>query len=464
MIKTLDNKWYINNYINKGAFSSVYSVTPITSSSSSTSSSTTSSSTTSSSTTSTTSTTTKYVAKISKIPQQQYNKKKSRKETHEETSARLLYWEYQVYTNYANGHPSIPKRPFGRDGFGDTKDGYRYLILQRLDCTLKDITSTTTSSLAIIIIITQILDCLEYLHSKRILFRDIKPENFMLGCDDDHGRVYLVDFGAAKKFVLHTGKSQDTGGGVAGTPIFMSRHTMANKPPRPRDDLESLGYLLVWMLKKGSLPWSTNVDGLDMIEEMKLDINVDVLCKGIKPKKVLDVTKRYIDYVMGLELDEVVDYDMLLNDFMGVIGDGDLCELLLRENGGGGSEQEEDNNDDVVVMEVAKKQKVTLKKKVVKRKTTTTKPKSKTTTKPVKQKVDAPRSTQNTPPKQTKIQTPQKRKRSSSHPPRNSSSSPPSTTTVVTPQSQPRRSTRIAKIILTATIGAIGGAMYQQYS
>ena len=43
--------------------------------------------------------------------------------------------------------------------------------------------------------IAQIILQLEYLHSKKIIYRDLKPENLMIGKD---GYLKLIDFGTAK--------------------------------------------------------------------------------------------------------------------------------------------------------------------------------------------------------------------------------------------------------------------------
>jgi len=54
----------------------------------------------------------------------------------------------------------------------------------------------------------QICDVLQYLHMQKppIIFRDVKPANLMWG---DNGRIYLIDFGIARRFV--PGQARDTG-------------------------------------------------------------------------------------------------------------------------------------------------------------------------------------------------------------------------------------------------------------
>ena len=72
-----------------------------------------------------------------------------------------------------------------------------------------------------------------------------------------------------------------------------------------RDDLESIGYILIYFLR-GNLPWlRVNLPwlGIGEIEMMKLDTPVDVLCQGHPIEFAI-----YINYCRGLRFDENPDY------------------------------------------------------------------------------------------------------------------------------------------------------------
>ena len=75
-----------------------------------------------------------------------------------------------------------------------------------------------------------------------------------------------------------------------------------------RDDLESIGYILIYFLR-GNLPWlRVNLPwlGIGEIEMMKLDTPVDVLCQGHPIEFAM-----YINYCRGLRFDENPDYTFL---------------------------------------------------------------------------------------------------------------------------------------------------------
>ena len=79
-----------------------------------------------------------------------------------------------------------------------------------------------------------------------------------------------------------------------------------------RDDLESIGYILIYFLQ-GNLPWlRVNLPwlGIGEIEMMKLDTPVDVLCQGHPIEFSM-----YINYCRGLRFDEDPDYAFLRRMF-----------------------------------------------------------------------------------------------------------------------------------------------------
>jgi serine/threonine protein kinase len=192
-----------------------------------------------------------WVLKISPVPVKKGKAKPKGALADALLAARLLHWEYTVYSSFLSKHPHVPSRPFGRAGFGD-QEGWRFLAMARMGKTLRQHVLESGGALdpgEALGLGIRVLESLRLLHAKGVLFRDVKPENFMFDTD---GELCIIDFGAAVKFIMHDGKHLESGG-AAGTPLFMSTHSHQGAPASRRDDLESLCYMVLWMMVR-SLP------------------------------------------------------------------------------------------------------------------------------------------------------------------------------------------------------------------
>ena len=79
---------------------------------------------------------------------------------------------------------------------------YNILIEELLDKSLYDIYIEKGKKCELedaCLIGLQILDRLEYIHSKNLIYRDIKPENFLIGINNPN-IIYIIDFGFCKKY------------------------------------------------------------------------------------------------------------------------------------------------------------------------------------------------------------------------------------------------------------------------
>lgn len=154
---------------------------------------------------------------------------------------------------------------------------------------------------------------LRFIHEFGVCHGDIKPDNIMLS--DDYRKVYFVDFGLYRQY--KSGKKHleyKEGVSPSGTLRFMSKNVNSWIRMSRRDDLISLGYMMIF-LQKRELPWqNVGVMGkkakYEYVSKMKESIDLGKLCDGC-----LNGLKEYMEYCYKLGFDEEPDYDYLLGLF-----------------------------------------------------------------------------------------------------------------------------------------------------
>lgn len=157
----------------------------------------------------------------------------------------------------------------------------------------------------------KMVDSIEYLHHRNYVHRDIKPDNFVF--DIGESRLYLIDYGLAKEFrnpatfkhrELRTDKS------LTGTARYASLRTHQGYEQSRRDDLESVGFCMVYFLK-GRLPWQglrakTKQEKYERIRECKENVSLYELCMDL-PKEV----HSFCFYVRNLGYEDMPNYAYL---------------------------------------------------------------------------------------------------------------------------------------------------------
>ena len=205
------------------------------------------------------------------------------------------------------------------------QDDYQILVIELLGPNLEHLLTKCSGKFSLkttCIIAQEIIKIIQYVHSKGILHRDIKPENFLIGLKNN--RINICDFGLCKAYkIFKDGKYVhipfSTKKKLIGTIRYTSINSHMGNEHSRRDDLESIGYILIYFIK-GSLPWqglNNKVPNLSkeerykLIMECKINTSVEDLCKGI-PEEF----KTYMTYVKNLEFDEKPNYNMLYKLFM----------------------------------------------------------------------------------------------------------------------------------------------------
>ena len=167
----------------------------------------------------------------------------------------------------------------------------------------------------------QILDRLEYIHNKNVIHRDIKPDNFVIGKNNDKKVIYIIDFGLAKKYrnpkTLEHIQFKMTKR-LTGTARYASINALKGGEQSRKDDLESLSYMLLYFLR-GGLPWQ-GVTGMTKGEKYK---KIYYLKKNIGAEKLFENLpeefKEFYLYVKKLEFNQAPDYNYCRKLFLNLI-------------------------------------------------------------------------------------------------------------------------------------------------
>ena len=214
-----------------------------------------------------------------------------------------------------------PNIPFIKS-YGYSGD-FNVLVMQLLDKSLEDLINkyNTFSIKTVAILGYQMVNILQYIHDRHIIHRDIKPDNFVMGAQEDNAKLYILDFGLAKKYrssrtlvqYPYVKKKK-----LTGTARYASIHALEAYEQSRRDDLESVGYVLMYFLR-GNLPWQglkvrSKEDRYKKILEKKKETSTQDLCKEF-PHEFFE----YVDYTKNLEYEENPDYDFLRQKFLDVL-------------------------------------------------------------------------------------------------------------------------------------------------
>lgn len=145
-----------------------------------------------------------------------------------------------------------------------TEGKFHYIVMDLLEQNLEQLQNNFGASLNMKVILhlgIQMLDIMEEIHNRGIIHRDVKPANFLIKTNEHNiSELYLIDYGLSRTYVSEDYNEVKqhipikTDEKCVGTPRYMSVATQQGLTASRRDDLESIGYILIF-LQKGELPW-----------------------------------------------------------------------------------------------------------------------------------------------------------------------------------------------------------------
>ena len=199
------------------------------------------------------------------------------------------------------------------------------MVMDLLGPSLEDLFQSCKRQLdlkTVLMIAIQLIRHMQKVHEERIIHRDIKPDNFLIGgTESTRDTIYVIDFGLAKCYMNSQGEHipYKDGKNLTGTARYASIATHKGIEQSRRDDLETIGHVLLYLLK-GSLPWQglpgrSKNEKYNAIKKKKIETPLEELCRG-HPQEF----KQFMDYCRALKFEQEPNYKTCVGFFETCMG------------------------------------------------------------------------------------------------------------------------------------------------
>ena len=199
----------------------------------------------------------------------------------------------------------------------------------------------------VIYILIECILCMQDIHSKGIVHRDIKPQNFIISRNPNSNKIFVIDFGLSSWYINSLGEhiSYNDECSPVGTARYASLNNHRGIHQTRRDDLESIGYMICFFLKK-ELPWQGlrepgRVKKWKKIQQKKASTSNHSLTAGLPMEFCY-----YLDNVKKLKYNEKPQYSKLIRVFKKLyVAQGYYAQDMRRRNMNSNESYEEYNGD-----------------------------------------------------------------------------------------------------------------------
>ncbi|PCH40288.1 CK1/CK1 protein kinase [Wolfiporia cocos MD-104 SS10] len=194
------------------------------------------------------------------------------------------------------------------------------LLGPNLDSLFKESKKNVMDLRSVCCIAIQVINRLQFMHSRGVLHRDIQLGNCVIGRGTDAQTIYMIDFGFSKFYI-----DRNTGRHIPDTKVkrdFVGNYWFSSVRvhcremiPSRRDDLEAVALMLIHLLTPGGLPWVRNgvpktEAAHDRIKRAKLKARPEDLCRGLPPQ-----FEQFLKYCRRLKFAEGPDYARWIHEF-----------------------------------------------------------------------------------------------------------------------------------------------------